>query len=157
VRKLETTNLINAENVILHLKARNQNDAILEIVKTLEKNGYVKDVSEFVGDVIEREKFTTTGIGKGIAIPHGKSDGVIQSTVIFARSDSGIDWNSLDEKPVYNIFLMAINSNDEADVHLHQLAKLSEKMMDDDFVKAFEAVNDVPDLVRILNGEKDKA
>ncbi|AYE39193.1 PTS mannose transporter subunit IIAB [Companilactobacillus zhachilii] len=154
---MQTTNLVNEKNVILHLKAKNQRDAVVEIVKILVRNGYVKDESEFVRDVLDREKFTTTGIGNGIAIPHGKSKGVIQSTVIFARSDYGIDWNSLDDKPVYNIFLMAINSNDEADVHLHQLARLSEKMMDDNFVKAFEAGNNVPDLVKILNGEKDKA
>ena len=154
---MQTTNLVNEKNVILHLKAKNQRDAVVEIVKILVRNGYVKDESEFVRDVLDREKLTTTGIGNGIAIPHGKSKGVIQSTVIFARSDYGIDWNSLDDKPVYNIFLMAINSNDEADVHLHQLARLSEKMMDDNFVKAFEAGNNVPDLVKILNGEKDKA
>lgn len=148
---MQETNLINIENVNLNLKAHTQEEAIKEMVAQLVKNGYVKDANEFVGDVLEREKFTTTGIGKGIAIPHGKSQGVIQSTVIFGRAKHGIEWNSLDGKPVFNIFLMAINANDSADVHLHQLASLAEKMMDDDFVKSFEEANTVEEFLKVVN------
>lgn len=151
MRVLQETNLINIENVDLNLKAHTQKEAITEMVDLLVKNGYVKDANEFVGDVLEREKFTTTGIGKGIAIPHGKSSGVIQSTVIFGRVENGIEWNSLDGKPVHNIFLMAINASDSADVHLHQLASLAEKMMDDNFVKNFEAADNVADFLKVVN------
>ncbi|MDW3030907.1 PTS sugar transporter subunit IIA, partial [Enterococcus faecium] len=77
----------------------------------------------------------TTGIGHNIAIPHGKSQAVIDSTVAVAKLKNEVDWGSLDNQPVNIVFLLAIKEADKGNEHLRVLAELSGKLMDDDFVK----------------------
>lgn len=141
---------ISEKNIIIDLDASSKEKAILQMSQTLEKNGDVKDAHQFYLDVLNRESLTTTGIGNNIAIPHGKSSSVINSTLIFAKNKQLLKWNSLDEKPVNIIFLMAVGESDTGKEHLKMLAHLSGNLMNDDFVAAIKAAQSPKEVLEIF-------
>ncbi|MDN2453525.1 fructose PTS transporter subunit IIA [Lactobacillus sp. UCMA15818] len=141
---------ISEKNIVLNLRALNQSDAIQKLAVILKENGYVDDAVAFQRDVLEREKASTTGIGNELAIPHGKSAHVIQTTMMFARNEEGIEWNSLDGSKVKNIFLMAVSPEDKGNEHLRMLATLSGELMDDDFVEAIKKADSKENILKIL-------
>lgn len=87
----------------------------------------------------------------GIAIPHGKSAYVLKPTVTFARSQSGVDWHSLDGKPAHMIFMIAVPENSQGDMHLKILQRLSRKLMDDDFRQALMEAPDKTAVHQLLS------
>lgn len=108
------------------------------------------DEEKYIADVIEREKLSTTGIGDGIAIPHAKSAWVKTVTVAVGKSNTGIEWESLDEKPAHLIFLIAVPENGENE-HLKILQKLAINLMDEDFKKSLENARSSKEMERLLN------
>lgn len=148
--KLNLENSIYKENIILNLKSITKEEVIQQLSKTLWDNGFIRDVNEFVGDVRERESQMTTGIGNGLAIPHGKSNSVLESTMIFAKTKNEIEWNSLDEKPVNIVFLLAIANKDGDNEHLKLLADISGKLMDDNFVEAIRKAKTSEEIKKLL-------
>ncbi len=134
----------------MNLHARTRDEAIKDLSFILQKNGSVSDSDDFYKDVLKRESMTTTGIGKNIAIPHGQSKSVISSTMLFARNDQKLEWNSLDGSKVDIIFLMAIPPDDQGDEHLRMLAKLSGKLMDDAFVDSIKKASSSEQILKIL-------
>ncbi|MFT4186516.1 MAG: PTS sugar transporter subunit IIA [Micrococcaceae bacterium] len=129
-----TQNKVKKENIITNLDANSKQEVIEKMVKVLHHNGYISDEKGFVAAVYERESQITTGIGNNVAIPHGKSELVRESTVMVAKLKNSVDWNSFDDKPVNLVFLLAIKDEDRGDAHLRILAELSAKLMDDDFL-----------------------
>lgn len=111
----------------------------------------INDKSELVKDYLEREEESTTGFGNGVAIPHARSNNIKSATILFGRSNSDIEWDSLDGKPV-NTFISLLVPDDQADEHLKLLAKLSRKLVHKDFVEilkngseneVFDAINNI--------------
>lgn len=152
-----TWNFLTKENIVIGLDAKTRDDAIEQLAQVLENNGTVKDAHAFAEDVLKRESMTTTGIGHNIAIPHGKSKSVKQATMVFAKNRTPLEWNSLDGSKVQIIFLMAINPDDSNKDHLRMLAKLSGKLMDDDFVKKIKKENDSTKLLKIFTDEEEQS
>ncbi len=93
----------------------------------------------------------TTGIGKNIAIPHGKSLAVIESTVAVAKLKRSVEWGALDDQPVDLVFLLAIKDTDKGTNHLRILAELSGRLMDDEFVKRIKDSRNKKELVKALS------
>lgn len=147
---------LTKKNIVIDLDAYSKEDAIRKLSKVLEQNGSVTDSDAFVIDVLERESLTTTGIGNNIAIPHGKSDAVKDTTLIFAKNKHFLDWNSLDGSKVNIIFLMAVNTNDAGKEHLKMLAKLAGRLMDDNFVAAIKQENDTDKLLQIFKNHEEE-
>ncbi|KRM95049.1 PTS system mannose-specific transporter subunit IIBCA [Liquorilactobacillus aquaticus DSM 21051] len=141
---------ISEKNIVLNLGASSQLDAIQKLARVLEKNGYIDNVLDFQKDVLEREKASTTGIGNEMAIPHSKSEHVRQTTMLLAKNDVGLEWNSLDGSSVKCIFLMAVSLKDKGDEHLKMLATLSGELMDDDFVRAIKKADSKKEILKIL-------
>lgn len=123
------------ENIILNLQVSTRDEVIRLLSERLLENGFIRNVDQFIDDVNEREQQMSTGVGNGLAIPHGKSESVIESTVVFAKTQNEIEWDSLDNKPVNIVFLLAVSKQDENDEHLQLLADISGKLMDDDYVE----------------------
>lgn len=142
---------ISEKNIIIGLDASSKEEAILQMSQALEKNGDVKDADQFYRDVLQRESLTTTGIGNSIAIPHGKSDAVIHPSLIFAKNKQLLKWNSLDQKPVNIIFLMAVGKGDGGKEHLQMLAHLSGNLMNDDFVAAIKEAQSPKEVLAIFD------
>lgn len=144
------SDFISEKNIVMDLHAKSRDEAIQQLALILQRNRSVSDADDFYHDVLYRESLTTTGIGNNIAIPHGKSTSVIQSTMLFAKNSEALEWNSLDGSKVNIIFLMAVSPGTQGDEHLKMLAKLSGKLMDDDFVEAIKAAQTSENILKIL-------
>ncbi|GAB5051818.1 PTS sugar transporter subunit IIA [Pediococcus ethanolidurans] len=144
------SDFISEKNIVMDLHAKTRDEAIHQLALILQQNGSVSDADDFYHDVLHRESLTTTGIGNNIAIPHGKSTSVIQSTMLFAKNSEPLAWHSLDGSEVNIIFLMAVSPESKGDAHLRMLAKLSGKLMDDDFVKAIKSAQTSEEILKIL-------
>lgn len=107
------TTLLISNDIILDLNVRIKDEAKKELSKIMEKNGIISDSHKFFDDVEQRETMTTTGMGNGIAIPHGKSPTVNHPAMIFAKNKIPLEWNSLDGSKVTIIFLMAVPETTE--------------------------------------------
>ena len=112
----------------------------------------MSDSDAFYKDVLKRESMTTTGIGNNIAIPHGKSSFVTDTTMLFAKNRVPLEWNSLDGSKVNIIFLMAVSPDAIGNAHLKMLAKLSGKLMDDEFVSAIKEAKTTDRILEIIKG-----
>lgn len=126
--------LIDKKLIILELDAKSKEDAISKLAQIAENTGKVTSSGEYIECVFEREQSCTTGIGNGIAIPHGKSKAVKEAMIAFAKCKDGIEWDSLDGSPVQIIFLLGIPEQNVDNMHLKILSQLSRKLMNEDFV-----------------------
>lgn len=142
--------IINVNVIDLHLKSSNK-DAVMEYMADLiNQDGRLTDKEEYIESVKAREATFTTGIGFGVAIPHGKSDAVKVPTVAFGKCREGMDWQSVDEKPVYMVFLIAVPKQADSNQHLKILAALSRKLMHDEFRKEILDTEDKEKVCSIL-------
>lgn len=107
-------------------------------------------VEKYIDDVKAREAMSTTGIGDGVAIPHAKSSWVKEATVVVGKSSKGIEWESLDDKPVNLIFLIAVPENG-GDEHLKILRILAVSLMDEEFKEAILNATDKSVIEEVLN------
>jgi PTS system fructose-specific IIA component len=131
--------LISKELIILNLDIKDKNDVIYKLACLAEEAGKIISMEDYFNDVLAREISFTTGIGNGIAIPHGKSNSVEETIVVFAKLKKAIDWNSLDDRPVDIVFLLGIPNDNTDNLHLKILAQLSRKLMNEDFVNSLRS------------------
>ena len=116
--------ILKKESVIADIAGKNKLDVIKEMTERLKQNNTIKDDQALYATLMEREKLGSTGIGENVAIPHGKSDELTQIITVFARSLSGIDFESLDQKPVHFV-CMVIAPAHSTGQHLKALARIS--------------------------------
>jgi len=110
--------------ISFELKAETKEEVIKELVDLASKSKLVKDGDQLLKDIQEREKLVTTGVGYGVAFPHAKSKAVRGIIIAFGRPKMGIEFNSMDKKPVYLFFLIAA-PEDAIGAHLNVMARLS--------------------------------
>lgn len=144
--------MIEKQNILFQLEADSQESAIRKLVEKAAKNGKVHDESSVVEAVLNREKEGTTGFGKGIAIPHGKSAGVEEPALMFAKTAGGLEWNAMDGNPVDMIFMILVPEESHSE-HLQVLAKLARKLMHDDFVTTLRETDEAEKLTSFLEKE----
>lgn len=147
---MELRDLLKKERVEFNLKSKTKLDVINELIDILYKDGKVSDKEQFKKVVIKREEEFTTGIGMGIAIPHGKDSSVVEPSLVFGVSKEGIDYESMDEKPAHIFFLIAVpqKSNDE---HLKILSMLSRKLMHEDVRQKLMSATSYEDVINAFN------
>lgn len=120
---MKLSDLINKNNIILELKAKTKQATLHETCDVFASNNKLD--SKLLFDIlIERERLGSTGIGDGIAIPHGKSPDIDQMIIGFARSSKGVDFQSIDDKPVHLFFILIIPETSTG-LHLRILASIS--------------------------------
>ncbi|MBO0461984.1 PTS sugar transporter subunit IIA [Enterococcus sp. DIV1298c] len=105
----------------------------------------------YIQSVLEREQHSTTGIGNNIAIPHGKSEAVIEPSIVFARLKQPIDWQSLDEEPVSVVILLAIPESQKGDTHLRILSEIAMKLMDDEITAQLKTETNKEQIAKLLS------
>ena len=116
--------ILKKESVIANIAGKNKLDVIKEMTDCLKQNNNIIDDQALYATLMEREKLGSTGIGENVAIPHGKSDELTQIITVFARSLSGVDFDSLDQKPVHFV-CMVIAPAHSTGLHLKALARIS--------------------------------
>ncbi len=116
--------ILKKESVIANLVGKKKLEVIQEMTSCLKQNNIIKDDQALFTTLMEREKLGSTGIGENVAIPHGKSDELTQIITVFARSLGGVDFESLDQKPVHYV-CMVIAPAHSTGQHLKALARIS--------------------------------
>ncbi len=136
---------------------QNKEQIIHELVELLVKSGAVqsKDAGKLVQTLLKRESLGSTGIGQGVAIPHGKADCVKQLVAAFGISRTGVNFDSLDGEPVHLFFLL-VAPEDSAGPHLKALARISRLLKDKHFRDSLRAAKDEKTLVKIIREEDER-
>ena len=147
---MRITDLLDRRSISLDGVPTGKNDALDQMVELMACSGKINDIEGYRKQVYAREEESTTGIGEGIAIPHGKCDAVNQPGLAAMVVKNGVDFDSLDGEPVTLIFLIAA-PNTEDNVHLDVLSKLSVLMMDEDFSNALRNAATVDEFLEIID------
>lgn len=141
--------------MLLDLQATTKEAAIDEMINSLVDNGVVTDFDVFKSGIMAREAQTSTGLGDGIAMPHSKNAAVKEATVLFAKSNKGVDYESFDGQPTDLFFMIAVPEGAN-DIHLAALAELSKYLMQDDFADRLRQVTSADEVIEAFNiGEKE--
>ena len=141
--------------MLLDLQATTKEAAIDEMINSLVDNGVVTDFDVFKSGIMAREAQTSTGLGDGIAMPHSKNAAVKEATVLFAKSNKGVDYESLDGQPT-DLFFMIAAPEGANDIHLAALAELSKYLMQDGFADRLRQVTSADKVIEAFNiGEEE--
>ena len=124
---MRLTDILKPENVLLPLDADDKRSAIGRLVALLDRNGELRDAARVERAVLEREQTRTTGIGDGLAIPHGKSDGVEHLVIALGRLARPVDFQAIDGKPVSLVWLLS-SPTEKTGPHIQALARVSKIM-----------------------------
>jgi nitrogen PTS system EIIA component len=151
---MKIADMLQKEYVIEDLKAKNKRDVLAELSGVFSKVYKNLDNHAMLIALLEREKLGSTCIGEGVAIPHGKLSGLADLLAAFGRSNEGIEFNSLDGKPVHIFFLLMAPENN-AGQHLKALAKISRMLRDTEFRKQLMEAKSQGELYNAIK-EKDE-
>lgn len=132
---MKLSELLGEENIVIELGAKDKRGVLEELVEAVEKSGTRIDKQTLVKVLLERERLGSTGIGDGVAIPHGKYHGISQPLISFGRSRPGLDFDSMDGQPAHLFFLLVAPEN-SANVHLKALATIARLLKNSSFRKA---------------------
>ncbi|QDX93490.1 PTS mannose transporter subunit IIABC [Brevibacillus laterosporus] len=131
IKKL--TDITSLELIDVNVAGSTRDEVIDEMIQKLDSAGAISSISDFKQAILSREQESSTGIGMNIAIPHGKSDAVKKTSVVFGLKSDGVDWTSLDGTDAKLIFMIAVPKESEGNEHLKILQMLSRKLMDESF------------------------
>lgn len=152
---MKIQDLLNKKVMLLDLQATTKEAAIDEMINSLVDNGVVTDFDVFKSGIMAREAQTSTGLGDGIAMPHSKNAAVKEATVLFAKSNKGVDYESLDGQPT-DLFFMIAAPEGANDIHLAALAELSKYLMQDGFADRLRQVTSADEVIEAFNiGEEE--
>ena len=151
---MRLTEILKAENIKIPLIAVKKNDAIAELVNLLADNKSITDPQKVLASVLERESTRTTGIGNGLAIPHGKCNGTDHLVMAIGRPATPIDFQSIDGRPVNLIWLLT-SPPDKTGPHIHALARISRLMTIDKFRHALLGAKDAKEAFDIIVAQEN--
>lgn len=147
---MRITELLKPESIDLNAAPKDKNDTIRQAVALMAKSGNISNIEAYTKQVMAREEESTTGVGEGIAIPHGKCDAVTRPGLAAMIIRDGVDYDSLDGEPVNVLFLIAA-PNTKDNVHLDVLSKLSVLLMDEDFTAALKAAKTTDEFLKVID------
>ncbi|MCD1276934.1 fructose-specific PTS transporter subunit EIIC [Streptococcus sinensis] len=153
---MKIQDLLRKDVMLLDLQATEKTAAIEEMIQSLVKHGYVTDFETFKEGILAREALTSTGLGDGIAMPHSKNAAVKEATVLFAKSNKGVDYESLDGQPT-DLFFMIAAPEGANDTHLAALAELSQYLMKDGFAEKLRKVSSPDEVIALFDQASEKA
>ncbi len=143
--------LVNKKLISINLEVQDKTEAIKKLIAMIKEEGKIVSEEKFLNCVFAREQEFSTGVGNGIAIPHGRSETVKEAIIAFAKLNKRIDWNSIDDEKVDLIFLLGVPEKNTENLHLRILAQLSRKLMDEDFVKVLREAGTEQEIFNALS------
>jgi fructose-specific phosphotransferase system IIA component len=129
---MRLTDILKPHDIKIPLVAKTKNEAIAELVQVLADNNEITDAKKVLDAVLEREATRTTGIGNGLAIPHGKCNGTSDLVMAIGKPSTPIDFQAIDGRPVTIIWMLS-SPPDKTGPHIHALARISRLMTIDKF------------------------
>lgn len=153
---MKIQDVLNKNVMLFDLQATDKEGVINEMVQSLVDNGVVTDFDTFKAGIMSREAQTSTGLGEGIAMPHSKNEAVKEATVLFAKSNKGVDYASLDGQPT-DLFFMIAAPEGANDTHLAALAELSKYLMKPGFADKLRQANTPDQVIAVFDAEEQEA
>ena len=153
---MKIQDVLNKNVMLFDLQATDKEGVINEMIQSLVDNGVVTDFETFKAGIMNREAQTSTGLGEGIAMPHSKNEAVKEATVLFAKSNKGVDYASLDGQPT-DLFFMIAAPEGANDTHLAALAELSKYLMKPGFADKLRQVSTPDQVIAAFDAEEQEA
>ena len=153
---MKIQDVLNKKVMLFDLKATDKEGVINEMIQSLVDNGVVTDFETFKAGIMNREAQTSTGLGDGIAMPHSKNEAVKKATVLFAKSNKGVDYASLDGQPT-DLFFMIAAPEGANDTHLAALAELSKYLMKPGFADKLRQASNPDQVIAAFDAEEQVA
>ena len=153
---MKIQDVLNKNVMLFDLQATDKEGVINEMVQSLVDNGVVTDFEIFKAGIMNREAQTSTGLGDGIAMPHSKNEAVKEATVLFAKSNKGVDYASLDGQPT-DLFFMIAAPEGANDTHLAALAELSKYLMKPGFADKLRQASTPDQVIAAFDAEEQEA
>ncbi|HQF44139.1 MAG TPA: PTS sugar transporter subunit IIA [Ignavibacteriaceae bacterium] len=151
---MKVSDLLKPEFIIPHLTGETKEEVINKLIDLFKNDERVEDLEKVRSAVLEREKIMSTGVGKGFAIPHGKTNAVNEIIGAFGRIDEGIDYDSLDGNSVQLIFLL-VGKDNLISTHIKLLSRISRLMNKDDFRHRLIEANNKEDIIKLFTEEEE--
>ena len=153
---MKIQDVLNKNVMLFDLQATDKEGVINEMVQSLVDNGVMTDFDTFKAGIMNREAQTSTGLGDGIAMPHSKNEAVKEATVLFAKSNKGVDYASLDGQPT-DLFFMIAAPEGANDTHLAALAELSKYLMKPGFADKLRQASTPDQVIAAFDAEEQEA
>lgn len=153
---MKISELLNPEAVVADIQSRDKGKVLAELTDALVASDASLQRDDVIQVLLERERLGSTGIGDGVAIPHGKLKGIPELMLAFGRSRVGVDFDSMDGKPAHLFFLL-IAPEESVGVHLKTLARISKLLKDSAVRQRLLDAGDRKDLYQIILDEEDQA
>ena len=147
---MKITDLLSEKSIELNVKAKDKNDIINKMTELMLKTGRITDLNEYKELVLKREEEGSTGVGEGIAIPHGKGNCVTEPGLVAMVVPEGVEYDALDGKPVNLLFMIAA-PNTNSNIHLDVLSRLSTMLMDSEFKNKLISAKSKKEFLEIIN------
>jgi nitrogen PTS system EIIA component len=145
--------ILSPQSVIVGLRGETKEEIIEELVDALAAGSTISDREKVLQAVLEREKIMSTGIGDGIAIPHGKSDAVVRLAAALGTQKRGVDFEALDGEPAFVFFLLVSPAN-VSGPHIKALARISRLLKNDEFKKRLISASAPPEIMAVIENEE---
>lgn len=129
---MKICDILSPDRILSEFKSNDKTAVINELVDLFKQDKNVQDIEKVRTAVLDREKIMSTGVGKGFAIPHGKSDAIGEIIAAFGKSSRPVDFEALDNEPVHLVFLL-VGQENLVGPHIKLLARISRMMNNDDF------------------------
>lgn len=150
------SNLYSERLIAVNLEADSKDSAIEQLICMLDKENRINSLSEFRDSIYERENESTTEVGEYTAIPHGRSETVIENSVCIATLKKPVIWNFETKEEIDIIFMLAVKK-DSSDTHIEILSELASKIMEEDFIsniKNSDSKNEIYKIITEKEGSK---
>jgi fructose-specific phosphotransferase system IIA component len=151
---MKVSELLKSEFIISDLKGESKEEIINELIDLFKNDPRVEDIEKVRSAVLDREKVMSTGVGKGFAIPHGKTNAVKEIVGAFGKIKDGIDYDALDGNPVNLVFLL-VGKDNLISTHIKLLSRISRLMNKDDFRHRLKEANTADEIVKLFSDEEE--
>ena len=151
---MKLSDLLHKDFIIAELKSTAKEDVINELIDLFNNDNRVIDIKKVRDAVLDREKIMSTGVGKGFAIPHGKTSAVNEILAAFGKAENPIDYQALDNQPVHLVFLL-VGKDNMVSTHIKLLSRISRMMNKDDFREKLLKVNSKREIIDIFREEEE--
>ena len=152
---MKVTDILKKEFIVSELKANQKEEIINELINLFVNDKRVLDIEKVRFSVLEREKIMSTGVGKGFAIPHGKTSAINEIIAAFGKTNSPIEYQSLDNKPVNLVFLL-VGKDNLVSTHIKLLSRISRMMNKDDFRERLLKAKSSDEIFELFRNEEEK-
>jgi fructose-specific phosphotransferase system IIA component len=151
---MRISDILTEQVIAVGLEGSSKDDVLEKMIELVGKSASVKDLDKVRNAILERERIMSTGVGRGVAVPHGKTDGVTETVAAFALLAEPIDYKALDDQPVHLVFLL-IGRENSVGVHLKLLSRISRLMSNEQFRTRLLAAADAAAVLELFRKDEE--